>query len=301
MTFFIGLIFGWLLTGIFLTFARRCNWGKSIRTDGPNTHATKIGTPTMGGIAIVVAAIAAWVVIGPHTPDSIALVSLVLASAVLGLMDDIVALRGKDENNQGSGTGILARYRLVIQIIIGGGFAIYAVLRGHGPFDIPVFDWLLLTFVVVGSINALNMTDGLDGLAGGVSAIILLPFLTTPFGPPLLGAVLSFLWFNNHPARVFMGGVGSEALGAAIAGIAIVEGTVLSLPLFALIPVLETLSVILQVSYFRLTHGKRLLKMSPLHHHFELSGWSEQQVVTRFWIATGICVAIYVFLKGFPT
>ena len=296
-----GVIFGWLLTGMFLAFSRRNNWGKSIRADGPSTHGTKAGTPTMGGVAIIVAAIGTWVAIGPRTPDSVALVLLIIASAFLGLIDDIVALRNKGRKNQDLGTGLLARYRLGIQIMIGSGFAIYAIYRGHGPFDIPIFDWLLLTFVIVGSINAFNMTDGLDGLAGGVTAIILLPFLTTPLGPPLLGGVLSFLWFNSHPARVFMGGVGSEALGAAIAGIAILEGVVLYLPLIALVPVLETLSVILQVSYFRLTQGKRLLKMSPLHHHFELSGWTEQQVVTRFWIVTAICVGIYLFLKGIPT
>ena len=301
MNFFMGVIFGWLLTGMFLAFARRKNWGKSIRADGPSTHGTKAGTPTMGGVAIIVAAIGTWVAIGPRTPDSLALVLLIIASAFLGLIDDIIALRNKGDQNQDLGTGLLARYRLGIQIMVGGGFAIYAILRGHGPFDIPIFDWLLLTFVVVGSINAFNMTDGLDGLAGGVAAIILLPFLTTPLGPPLLGGVLSFLWFNSHPARVFMGGVGSEALGAAIAGIAILEGAVLYLPLIALVPVLETLSVILQVSYFRLTQGKRLLKMSPLHHHFELSGGTEQQVVTRFWIVTAICVGIYLFLKGIPT
>ena len=151
---------------------------------------------------------------------------------------------------------------------------------------------------MVGTINGFNFTDGLDGLAAGVAAIVLLAFLAAPFVAPLLGALLGFLWFNAFPARIFMGGVGSEALGAAVASIAILEGMVWYLPLVALIPVLEVLSVIVQVSYFRITGGRRLLRMSPLHHHFELSGWSEQRVTTRFWIVTALAVAAAAWLKG---
>jgi phospho-N-acetylmuramoyl-pentapeptide-transferase len=293
-----GAITSWLLTGLFLGFFRRKGWGKSIRTDGPTTHFIKAGTPTMGGTAIVVATIGTWVFFGHKDPDSLALVLLVVVSAIVGLADDIIALQRKSSKGDDQTTGLLARYRLGAQTLIGAGFAIYATARGYGPFEIFILDWLLLTFAVVGAVNAFNMTDGLDGLAGGVTAIILLPFLVTPLAPALLGALLGFLWFNTHPARVFMGGVGSEALGAAIAGIAIVQGAVLYLPLIAIIPVLETLSVITQVAYFRLTQGKRLLKMSPLHHHFELSGWNEQLVVIRFWLVTSICVAVYVWLKG---
>ena len=221
-------------------------------------------------------------------------VALVLASGLLGLLDDLLALRRRGEET----TGLLARYRLLIQGVLGLAFAFFAVRQDLGPTGISTLDTPLLALIVVGTINGFNFTDGLDGLAAGVAAIVLLAFLAAPFVAPLLGALLGFLWFNAFPARIFMGGVGSEALGAAVASIAILEGMVWYLPLVALIPVLEVLSVIVQVSYFRITGGRRLLRMSPLHHHFELSGWSEQRVTTRFWIVTALAVAAAAWLKG---
>src|SRR5699024_4616518 len=153
-------------------------------------------------------------------------------------------------------------------------FSLDAVNRGLSLFGQPVLDVVVYTFVIVGAINALNFSDGLDGLAGGMMVIMLLPFASQPLALTLLGALLGFLWYNARPARVFMGGVGSEALGAALAGLAINSGLTWYLPLIALVPVLEVLSVVLQVGYFKLSGGRRLLRMSPLHHHFELSGWS---------------------------
>jgi phospho-N-acetylmuramoyl-pentapeptide-transferase len=157
---------------------------------------------------------------------------------------------------------------------------------------------LLFMLAIVGSVNAYNFTDGLDGLAAGVAIPALLLFLGSPLAAALLGALLGFLWYNAHPARVFMGGVGAEALGAAIAGLAILAGAVWWLPLIALLPVLEVVSVIVQVAYFRATGGKRLLRMAPLHHHFELSGWPETRLVVRFWVVTAALVALVHHLSG---
>ena len=294
MTLPLAAVLGLLFTGGLLALSRRRNWGKAIRAKGPEGHKVKEGTPTLGGVAFLAAAVSCWALIGPHSLESAVVVALVLASGLLGLLDDLLALRRRG----GETTGLLARYRLLIQGALGLTFAFFAVRQGLGPIGISTLDTPLLTLIVVGTINGFNFTDGLDGLAAGVAAIVLLAFLAAPFVAPLLGALLGFLWFNAFPARIFMGGVGSEALGAAVAGIAILEGMVWYLPLVALIPVLEVLSVIIQVSYFRITGGRRLLRMSPLHHHFELSGWSEQRVVTRFWIVTALAVAAAAWLKG---
>ena len=286
-----------VLVGVFVQLATRYGWGKGIRQDGPRTHLKKEGTPTMGGAAFLIAALVAWLLLGEPSFDGLAVVILTFAAALLGLYDDLLALRRKRlALNQAlaynTTTGLLARYRLLLQGALAFAFSIYAVRGGYTLFDIQVFDLLAFTFIIMGSINAFNFSDGLDGLAGGMSALILLPFLSVSFVAALVGSLLGFLWYNGSPARIFMGGVGSEALGAAIAGVAILSGWVWWLPLIALMPVLEVLSVIIQVIYFRLSGGKRFFKMSPLHHHFELSGWSETQVVTRFWLVTAVCVAV---------
>ena len=195
-------------------------------------------------------------------------------------------------------TGVLARYRLLVQALAALPFAIYAVRNGQELFGSGLIDTLGFVFIIVGTINALNFSDGLDGLAGGIAAIILLPFIGVSFVGALVGALLGFLWFNIFPARVFMGGVGSEALGAAVAGIAILAGWGWWLPLIALVPLLEVISVMIQVPYFRLTGGKRFFKMTPLHHHFEKSGWPETQVTLRFWLVTAVCVGLAWGLKG---
>ena len=195
-------------------------------------------------------------------------------------------------------TGVLARYRLLVQVFAALPFAIYAVRNGQNLLGPGLIDTLGFVFIIVGTINALNFSDGLDGLAGGMAAIILLPFIGVSFVGALVGSLLGFLWFNAHPARVIMGGVGAEALGAAIAGTAILAGWGWWLPLIALVPMLEVVSVMIQVPYFRLTGGKRFFKMAPLHHHFERSGWPETQVTLRFWLITAVCVGLAWGLKG---
>jgi len=282
-----------ILVGIFVQLAGRFGWGKSVRRDGPQSHFAKEGTPTMGGVAFLAGALTIWAVTGSKTPEAWALVLLTLGAALLGWLDDNLALRRKRKRAEGSdtSTGLLARYRIVGQAAVALAFSIYIVNLGYVLIGPPVLDSLGFTFIIVGTINALNFSDGLDGLATGMSLIMLLLFISVPFVPMLIGALLGFLWYNAQPARVFMGGVGSEALGAAIAGAAILAGWVWYLPLLALVPLLEVVSVIIQVGYFRATGGRRLFKMSPLHHHFELSGWSETQVVTRFWLVTAVCAA----------
>ncbi|NLG09171.1 MAG: phospho-N-acetylmuramoyl-pentapeptide-transferase [Deinococcales bacterium] len=291
---------GLLLTGSFVQLARRFGWGKAIRSAGPESHQAKAGTPTMGGAAFLLAATVAWLLLGDDLGADLAPALLVLGSGLLGLWDDALALQRKRAIAQGLevGTGLLARYRLLGQGALALGFAVWAVGAGHALFGVAWLDVLAYAFVVVGSINALNFTDGLDGLAAGVAAIALLFFLGSPFAAALLGALLGFLWYNAHPARVIMGGVGAEALGAGLAALAITQGTVWYLPLVLLVPVLEVVSVILQVSYFRATGGKRIFRMTPLHHHFELGGWPETRIVQRAYVVTALLVALALALRG---
>ncbi len=293
-----------LATGAFVQIAHRSGWGKVVRDDGPESHRPKGGTPTMGGVAFLIVALVVAFLAGPRDTDLTALGLLVVAAGMLGLGDDVAALARKrairlgDPGEVSAATGLFARWRLLAQSVFALAFATYAVQTGHGPFGVPALDVAFLAFVVVGSINAYNFTDGLDGLAAGVAALALLLFLGSPLAAALLGALLGFLWYNAHPARVFMGGVGAEALGAAVAGLAILGGAVWWLPVIALLPVLEVVSVLLQVVYFRRTGGKRLFRMAPLHHHFELSGWPETRVVVRFWLVTAALVALVHRLGG---
>lgn len=294
-------------TAAFLTQATARGWGKAVRRDGPRTHLVKEGTPTMGGVAILAATAAVTTVLLATVPmadevrmQTAAVLALTLASGVLGWWDDRASLLRKRRiaDGEDASTGILARWRLVGQGLVSLAFGAFAVRQGFDMVGVPALDVLAFAFVVTGTINALNMTDGLDGLAAGCGAIMLLAFFGHPMAAALLGALLGFLVFNAHPAKVFMGGVGSEALGAAIAGLAIVHGDVWRLPLLALVPLAETASVIVQVAYFRATGGRRLFKMSPLHHHFEMIGWPETTVVLRFWVVTALVTAATVLSRG---
>ncbi len=300
MTLVLAALLSLLLVGGFVQLARRYGWGKSVRKSSPKSHLAKEGTPTMGGVAFLLAALLVWLALGGKSAESWALVLLTLGAGLVGLYDDALSLRRKRNVavDEDASTGLLARYRLLAQGVIALAFSIYAVRLGHGLLGVSWLDVLIYTFVIVGAINALNFSDGLDGLAAGMSVIMFLPFLALPFIPALAGALLGFLWYNAKPARVFMGGVGAEALGAALAGAAILGGWVWYLPLLALVPVLEVVSVMIQVSYFRATGGKRFFKRSPLHDHFELSGWPETQVVTRFWLVTAFAVGLAWSLQG---
>lgn len=270
-----------------------------IRDDAPARHQAKAGTPTMGGLLILAAAVASTLLVLPGLSLGVAFVVLVmLGYGVVGGIDDLLAVR------RGRNLGLRARERLLIQILLAAVVAVYVarqrdlgtalVLPWVGPWDLG---WAYVVFAilyVVGFANAVNLTDGLDGLAGGTVAIASGAYaaIALRVGQPDLsilaaavsGACLGFVWFNAHPAAVIMGDVGSNALGAGLAAIAIITKTELTLLIVGFVFVLEAASDVLQVAYFKSTGGKRLFRMAPLHHHFELAGWTETQTVMRMWL-----------------
>lgn len=304
-----------LLGPVVIPLLQRLRVGQAVREDGPARHRVKAGTPTMGGILFLVPALLVTAWLAPPTGHLALAAGITLAYGLLGFVDDYlkVALRRP--------LGLRARAKLLGQFTaaalmvylaetwLGRGTAVW-VPFGGGWWDLGPWYYPLAVLAIVASSNAVNMTDGLDGLAAGATIIALPVFFYAAtlsgrydlalFIVSLVAALAGFLWFNLHPARVFMGDTGSLALGAALGGLAVLTGTELVLPLAGMLFVLETLSVIVQVASFRLT-GRRVLRMSPLHHHFELSGWSESQVVYRFWAAAlGFALVGFLALGGFP-
>ncbi|MGE5557882.1 MAG: phospho-N-acetylmuramoyl-pentapeptide-transferase [Bacillota bacterium] len=297
-----AFIFSVIIAPGLIRFFRYLKYGQTVRDDGPASHKAKAGVPTMGGIIFLTGAILGLVVRNRWSGPMAALVVLILGFALIGLLDDLIIVVRKRP------LGLKARYKLLIQIILASAFAVYLYTHpqttagmtwrvpfSHLEWNLPPWLFFPLTvFVLVGSVNAVNLSDGLDGLAIGTSGISLMVLAILCFWSgysdllyvslALAGACLGFAWFNAHPAQVFMGDTGALALGGALGGLALMSGNILFLPIFGGIFVAETLSVVIQVVMFRLT-GQRWLKMSPLHHHFELSGWDEPKVVIRFWIA----------------
>jgi len=316
LSFLLAVIWGRPLIGLL----RRWRIGKSIRIDGPSSHEEKMGTPTMGGLMVVIPVLgitSALNVANLLNPDpiigrSILVPMAVMAGyAILGGIDDYVGVRGGQY-----GEGLSGRWIFVTQVLMALmtalllyyslGYRNVALPGVAEPFDIGIFYVPIAVFVIVAASNAVNFTDGLDGLAGIIvasafAAYAVIAFLQgwsylARFGFIVVGASFAFLWYNAHPAELFMGGLGSYSLGATLGVMALMSGQWLVLPIVAIVPVAEVLSVILQVSYFKLTRrrtgqGQRLFKMAPLHHHFELLGWSETQVVQRFWLV-GILAAM---------
>jgi phospho-N-acetylmuramoyl-pentapeptide-transferase len=302
-----------------LRVLRHFKIGKIIRVEGPYSHISKMGTPTMGGVMFIAPVVLLTVLLNAASllgfnvlgrSVLLPLGTLVIFS-ILGMIDDWEGVRESRK-----GIGMRARTKFIIQIII--ATAIGIILKY--VLDVPEMFWpgvrieipLGIFYVpiaivtIVGFSNAVNLTDGLDGLAGLISATALTAFgaialiqgqiFLARFCFTLVGAIFGFLWFNVHPAQLFMGDTGSLALGATLGVVALMTGQWLLLPIIAIIPLSETLSVMLQVTYFKLTGGMRLFKMSPLHHHFELSGWSETQVVQRFWLVSLIAALIGIAL-----
>ncbi|MDQ7793955.1 MAG: phospho-N-acetylmuramoyl-pentapeptide-transferase [bacterium] len=284
---------------------RRLRLGQSIRNDGPATHLVKAGTPTMGGILILGGLATGLAVAGQFGPRLALALLAVLVYGLLGFLDDFLKVARRRP------LGLKARYKLLWQAA--GGLALGLVvtyLPGHGtdvrvPFTghqlelgslYPAFVMLL----AVGTVNAVNLTDGLDGLAAGLILIALATYAflaavlgvaeITAFCLATAGGCVGFLVHNRHPARVFLGDTGAMALGGALAAVAVLTRTELVLPIIGGVFVAETLSVMAQVASFRLT-GRRVLRMCPLHHHFELGGWAETRVVRVFW-ATGLVLAL---------
>ncbi len=306
-----------------IRYLSKYNVGQTVRDDGPETHFVKAGTPTMGGALILVAITVSTLFWADLSNRYVWVVLFVTISfGAVGWLDDYIKLVRRDPQ------GLTARYKYLFQslaALVVAGFLFYSAEQAVEtslivPFfkhvSIPLgFGFIVLTyFVIVGSSNAVNLTDGLDGLAilptvlvaGGLGIFAYLTgnvnfsnYLAIPYVPgvgemtvicgALAGSGLGFLWFNAYPAQVFMGDIGALALGAALGAIAVVVRQELVLLIMGGLFVVETLSVILQVASFKLT-GKRIFKMAPLHHHFELQGWQEPQIVVRFWIITIILV-----------
>jgi phospho-N-acetylmuramoyl-pentapeptide-transferase len=307
LTIIVAFVITAILGPITIPILHKIKAGQSIREEGPEAHKVKAGTPTMGGIMIIASVIITCISIGHglNADMGILLVSFLLCG-LIGFCDDFVKVVKKRN------LGLTALQKLIFQIIIAVIIAVYqAKVSVYGTsIYIPIWrnyldlGWLYIpfvAFVMVAMVNAVNLTDGLDGLAGGCTAIVALFFAlvgnaigcTSPtiFTAALAGACLGFLLFNHHPAKVFMGDTGSLALGGALAVAAVMMNIEMILPVAGGIFVAEVLSVIIQVVSFK-TRGKRVFKMAPLHHHFELSGWKETKVVIVFWIITLILCII---------
>lgn len=326
VSFLLAVIWGRPL----INLLRRRGIGKQIRIEGPNSHQTKMGTPTMGGVLFLVPVVVITIVLNlanllsgvawgkrilaifnfaegsPLIGKSILVPLLTLvAFALLGARDDWAGIRGRRNDGQGLVARIKASYSIILALITACG--VYFVLDIHSvaipgitqKIDIGLLYIPIAAFIMVGSSHAVNLTDGLDGLAGSTSAVAFAAYgiianlqgqyPLSSFCFTIVGALFAFLWHNSHPAQLFMGDTGALALGATLAVVALMTGQWLLLPVVGLVFVAEALSDILQVSYFKWTKrrtgtGKRVFKMAPLHHHFELLGWSETHVVWRFFL-----------------
>lgn len=292
-----------------IDFLRILKFGQNINEHVPG-HQAKQGTPTMGGLLIALSLVltlglgaAVAPTLRPVSPQLVAVLLVFLAHAGLGFLDDFLKAR------RGKSLGLLARQKLAGQVVIALLFVGWLYLTAQADFTTQVWVWhdqhidlgyayyVLAFFLLIGMSNAANLTDGLDGLAGGLSIFTLVGLALTThsnfsqlpvFALTLAGACLGFLWYNAHPAKVFMGDTGSLALGSSFAALALIGKQEVLLLLFAVVFLVETFSVMIQVAVFKATGGKpngrRVFKMTPIHHHFELSGWKETQVVARFWI-----------------
>ena len=300
----LGLLVSLLAGTILLPILRRLRVYQHAYEDAPQSHQSKTGTPTMGGL-VFVAAIAAMIP-ATRAPLVLPLGLLTIACAAVGFLDDFLGVR------LGRNRGLRARTKFLATALIAVLFlrSIDAsvnffprdVIFHAGTYSLttPHWLWLLLGIAAItGTIHAVNLTDGLDGLAAGTilpPLAVLIPIAAQTLVPAALigaavgaGACVGFLFYNRYPAKFFMGDTGSLALGALLSGVAILTGEMLLLVVIGAVFVAETLSVIAQVGYFKITNGKRILRMSPLHHHFELSGWPETRVTARFWLSSLAC------------
>ncbi|MBO4253646.1 phospho-N-acetylmuramoyl-pentapeptide-transferase [Streptomyces griseorubiginosus] len=334
----IGLFLTLVGTPLLIKLLARKGYGQYIRDDGPREHASKRGTPTMGGIAFILATVAAYFlskVITGYAPSysGLLVLGLMVGMGLVGFLDDYIKIVKRRS------LGLRAKAKMAGQLIVGISFAVLALqfqdARGNSPAStklsfITDFGWSIgpvlfvvwALFMILAMSNGVNLTDGLDGLATGASVLVFGAYtfigvwqfqescanaqtLTNPgacyevrdpldlavIASALMGACLGFLWWNTSPAKIFMGDTGSLALGGVLTGLAILSRTELLVALMGGLFVLITMSVVIQVGSFRLT-GRRVFRMAPLQHHFELKGWSEVLVVVRFWIIQGICVIV---------
>ena len=304
---FLSFAFSVALAPVIIPFLRRLKIGQTERVQGVSTHLKKAGTPTMGGLIFLLSTTVTAVFYVKDYPRIVPVLFLTLGFGLIGFLDDYlkVVLKRSD--------GLYPRQKMFLQILITAVFAFY-MIRFSGvslAMKLPFLTgkelsigWMsvpLLFFVVLGTVNGVNFTDGLDGLASSVTIMVAVFFTMaavglgveiTPITCAVVGSLLGFLVFNVYPAKVFMGDTGSLALGGFVAGTAYMLQMPLFLPLAGCIYVAEILSVVMQVTYFRATHGRRIFKMTPIHHHFELCGWSETRIVAVFSIITAMMCLI---------
>jgi phospho-N-acetylmuramoyl-pentapeptide-transferase len=313
--FLLGLVLG----APYIRLLHRLRMGKHIRREGPQSHYAKQGTPTLGGVLVIAVVVLLWLIVfavldepqqGDFVAQTIVPIGALIAVGILGFIDDYIDIL--------YGFGIRGRHKLAWQLVVALVGSIY--IQRHfaitgvfvplvGEVEIGAVTFVALAvFAIISTSNGVNLIDGLDGLSGGtlVFAFLSFAFIAAARGFPwlvvvcsaIVGALLAFLWFNAHPAEVIMGDVGSLALGATLATVALTTGFILLLPVVGFLYVVENLSVILQVGSFKL-RGRRIFRMAPIHHHFELIGWPEQKVTIRFWLIAalaGIIGAILAFV-----
>jgi phospho-N-acetylmuramoyl-pentapeptide-transferase len=285
-----------LVGPLFIPMLRRLKFGQQVREEGPKSHLKKSGTPTMGGIIILVALTLAFLKFADRGPEYWAILTACLGFGLIGFLDDYIKIAFKRS------LGLTAKQKLAGQLLFSVLFCVFLIQMNHstaigfpgtnGSLELGWGYYLLVIVMFFATSNAVNFTDGLDGLLSGTSALAFGAYAiiameatqhaSAIFSAAMIGAVLGFLVFNAHPAKIFMGDTGSLGIGGGLAAVAILTKTELLLVIIGGVFVLEMLSVIIQVGSFK-TRGKRIFKMSPIHHHFELSGWSEWRVVTSFW------------------
>ena len=308
LSVFMPVIISFLISVVFcpilIPFLRKLKFGQTEREEGPQSHLKKNGTPTMGGLVILASILLTSLIYTGKFTEILPVLFMTLGFGLIGFLDDYIKVVKKRS------LGLTPLQKMALQFIVTGVFIYYyfkiagldtsikiPFVSGDG-FVMPTWLFIIFVFIVVlGTVNGVNFTDGLDGLASGVTVIVATFFTIaalslnpsmTPITGAVVGSLLGFLLFNTYPARVFMGDTGSLALGGFVSSIALMLHMPLFIVIIGLIYLVEVLSVILQVGYFKLTHGKRIFKMAPIHHHFELCGYSETQVVAAFSIVTAL-------------
>ena len=307
----IGFAVSMLVTARLIPLMKHRQFGQFIREEGPQAHLSKAGTPTMGGIAFIVGITVAMVVSmfmkGSMTTEKIAILLSMFAFGAIGFIDDYNKVAKKQNE------GLTPKQKLILQLVFGAALAVFMMAKAGTTMLIPFFGKTVdfgimyipfVIFIEVAMANAVNLTDGLDGLAASTSSIVACTFAIVGMtvhggnepmavaGQAVFGALIGFLLYNHYPAKIFMGDTGSMALGGVLSAMAIVGHMEWLLPIAGLIYVIEALSVIIQVTYFKKTGGKRVFRMAPIHHHFELGGWHETKVVRVFCLFTFVCCVI---------
>ena len=313
VVFIVSLLISTIGTKLLIPFLKQKQFGQFIREEGPEAHKKKAGTPTMGGVMIVlgiVAGLAYAIFTNGNAADTFAIIFTMLVFGAIGFLDDFEKIAKK--NN----LGLTAKQKILLQVLLSLGIGIYMILGGNGtdvliPFvNVYVnFGVLFMPFVILTEVamsNGVNLSDGLVGLASSVTLVVAIllavvgythdVYILTVSGLAIAGSLIGFLVFNKYPAKIFMGDTGSMALGGVLSAIAIVSKTEFLLPIAGIIYVVESLSVIIQVVYFRKTGGKRFFRMAPIHHHFELGGMKEYNVVKLFTLVT-VCSSVIAYFS----